>query len=569
VHVNRWIGHAEALLGWLTVAMLVMPVVAIQVPVGAAILLYGGALLDRAAGWHLHRRLGRAPRRTELQWARRPFIYVATFLSLTVIYLLAWRQWRALVPLTTAIVAGMVLRALAAWRQARLDREPGAVESEEQFRGAIVRWAARLDGVVALLVLGGAIAVPTLLLSRARVSIRADRADRGRLAVCEDRGPAAKPGPVTRDVSLFLVSDSQFHELDGSRTAAQLDLVDSLVPVAVRPVELDLLSEFTLLHFAKLYESMHTGDRAHMLWGHLGDFGDVGCVGELQRMKPIFAAFGAVDRLAGIARGNHDDTFVGNFDWHPDWDAACPSGRLGKIQSSEMIRAASSDVRLPAAIPLGRDHPLGVWLQPERSWRAMVAPLGVTSDGGSPRGVVGVFLDTSDYDVFALGIAGLRGSISSEQVDAVLAGVGPCSSCSCTTPSRSSIARGGATCTGSCRSSSPESSPSSARTRTSPRAGTGPCSPTDAGCPSTSSARPSIRRRRPPCSTSAPTPRASRPCASRRCRPCRARASPARRASTRWRSAMRPSPSSRARAPSSSARPPALPRRTRPRTSTS
>src|SRR5207253_3225563 len=93
----------------------------------------------------------------------------------------------------------------------------------------------------------------------------ADTAEEADL-LCEpiDGGSAPAPG----NVSLFLVADSQFHELRGERSGGHLELVDDIVPVATRPIELDLLSEATLIHFARVYEALK---RAHpdMRWAHL------------------------------------------------------------------------------------------------------------------------------------------------------------------------------------------------------------------------------------------------------------------------------------------------------------
>ncbi len=222
-----------------------------------------------------------------------------------------------------------------------------------------------------------------------------------------ERAVVRQPPLARSDVSLFLIADSQFHELDGKTSGVHLDLVDTIVPVAVRPVELDLLSESTLRHFASLYKTLH---KPGMLWAHLGDAADLGCVGELSRLRGAFARFAAVDRLAGIAPGNHDNTFVGNFAWHPDWDGACNQLPANTQIADRALRDATKDFLIGGALVEGRHREAGV-LTPEGDWLATVAPLGESAG----RQVVGVFVDTSDRGAWQLGVAGVFGSISGDQ----------------------------------------------------------------------------------------------------------------------------------------------------------
>src|SRR5207253_2832491 len=100
------------------------------------------------------------------------------------------------------------------------------------------------------------------------------------------RGGGAVPGSAAtaEGLRLFIVSDSQFHELRGHRGGASLDFVDAIVPVAVRPVELDLLEEATLVAFADVYHALRKED-PKLKWVHLGDFGDVACRSELERFR--------------------------------------------------------------------------------------------------------------------------------------------------------------------------------------------------------------------------------------------------------------------------------------------
>src|SRR5262249_26427770 len=145
-----------------------------------------------------------------------------------------------------------------------------------------------------------------------------------------EHGQAA---PMQSDIALFLLADTQLHELSGMRSGGHLDIVDRLVSVAVRPVELDLLSGVTFEHFVSLYGRMHSA-RPEVLWAHLCDFADLGCRGEIARFRKLLEPMPRA-QLAGAAIGNHDGTFAGNFAWHPDWDTACPSGRLDRYSKHD------------------------------------------------------------------------------------------------------------------------------------------------------------------------------------------------------------------------------------------
>ena len=205
------------------------------------------------------------------------------------------------------------------------------------------------------------------------------------------------------DASLFLISDSQFHELRGARDGGHLDMIDAVVPVAVRPAELDLLEGATLAHFAAVYKKLSTLPAyRETMWAHLGDIGDLGCESELDRFAGYANRFGLAN-LAGIAPGNHDSTFVGNFFWHPDWSSACyPSAPSQKTFANKQIQDLESNVH---GATKSVSHILG------KTGLARVTPIGTVK--GHP--IVAVFLDTSDYTGFYLGSAGVQGSISLRQ----------------------------------------------------------------------------------------------------------------------------------------------------------
>jgi hypothetical protein len=228
------------------------------------------------------------------------------------------------------------------------------------------------------------------------------------------------------DVALFLVADNQFRALDGNPSMGHSSLIDRLVPVAVRPVELDLLSGATLDHFARVFNKAKQNPQFYELrWAHLGDFSDLACRSEMNRIEDVVRSFGQASSpwaaslftsLAGFAPGNHDSFFTGNFAWHPDWSrkVSCPGearaggpqrrgGRAGtnarmkglEAQSAVVISDPIADGFLASIVKLSADSPL--------------AP------------VYGLFLDTVDYDTyFWLGAAGAVGTISDKQASWVV-----------------------------------------------------------------------------------------------------------------------------------------------------
>jgi hypothetical protein len=224
-------------------------------------------------------------------------------------------------------------------------------------------------------------------------------------------------GPLAPAVTLFVMADSQLHELGGARFPGQTELADALVPAAVRPVELDLLSAVPLAHFRRAFGQVLAAAPGAVFWAHLGDLADLACTGELARALGGLEAFPAA-RLAGIAPGNHDTSFTGNFSWSPFWRAACgSSGRLDKAASlaqlEPFIGRGAADQPARAVSVVRSAWPAFLGGGPEAL--VTVTPLGVVSHRGRPRGLVAVFLDTADRAAFDRGIAGLYGTFSADQ----------------------------------------------------------------------------------------------------------------------------------------------------------
>jgi hypothetical protein len=247
---------------------------------------------------------------------------------------------------------------------------------------------------------------------------------------------------------MFVLADSQLHELGGRRFPGQLGIATALVPVARRPIELDMLSAATVVRFQSVYESLAArraqAGRAPTLWAHLGDFADLSCTREIERMLDLLRRYGGrtPHLLAGVAPGNHDSSFTGNFGWSPYWTSACADESVppdaAPALAHERLDKAGSDLRIAQLVDEARLAPgaasrtvegglldgllhasPAVWFAPTA--RYTVTPLGVLAarDGSRRRGVVAVFLDTADRLARDFGIAGSFGTFSKDQAEAI------------------------------------------------------------------------------------------------------------------------------------------------------
>jgi hypothetical protein len=420
--VNRQIGHIEVLSVWTTLAIVGPATLARQLAAVAAVLLLGEPLLSGFATG-LHKRRQPSGSVTEdMYWLRRPLFYLATFAGIVATALLAPRQWFKLVPGAIALAVADAVRYLRHVRWTRRFRR--GLELSERQQALHRQWARRADMLVAPGIVLGVLAL--LVLANVWARHRYDAALKknglskgGPVDYCTVYDPPA-PAP---DVSMFIISDSQFHELRGRRFVGQMEFADALVPVALRPVELDVLSVAPLYRFATVYRTLAdqqpTGTR--LWWAHLGDLADLSCRGELDRANRFLRASFDANALAGIAPGNHDKAFTGNFFWSPYWDSACPSGRLEKNASDEALQTTWQ-----ASIAGARGRMLAVpgWDFTSAATRrggALITatPLGRVREGTRHRGVIAIFLDTSDGRDFDLGVAGLFGTFSDQQAETV------------------------------------------------------------------------------------------------------------------------------------------------------
>jgi len=412
---NRQFSHIEAFWIWLGVLLPCAPRIDIQIPALIGLALLGPALVD----WItllLHPGVSRAS--GELQSARRPVIY--TFIFLGVLILLVWRspgQRMSLVPLAGAVAVGLVVRS---WRHVRRRHQakdhPDKVQT---FRRQQRRLTGGLDvlfgpglmlaGLVGLLVL-------SLWLRHRQDHVTAEALD-GPLP--DREACVAEPGgPVEADVSLFLVADSQIHELGGERFPGQTELADLLVPSAVRPVELDMLGAASVARLHHMFEEVvRDAGKRPVFWAHLGDFADLSCTGEILRAADMFSSFGR-QKLVGVAPGNHDMSFTGNFLWSPYWTGACRSSRADKVASLRIIGSLLDPrcgvVAKEASVSGPEESLWPSWLT-GTGGLVTVTPLGSVRHRGQPRSVVAIFVDTGDDATFDWGLAGLFGTYSRDQ----------------------------------------------------------------------------------------------------------------------------------------------------------
>jgi hypothetical protein len=416
--LNRQVGHIEAFTLWIVISLATRPDLKWQLTFLVAVLLLGEAVINTMTRLYFLLRKGVLLGQDELLPARRPAIYAASFLALFWLFVLGWSQWKKLIPIILVAASGVVPR-LYRHRMMRTRGAAAQASNRSQRRAAL-----HLDVVLGpLAVLAGlGFVVMGAHLARARY-------ERGLLSpglftsgACDD----AHGGPVTTDVGLFIVSDSQFHELGGERFPGQLEFADALVPVALRPVELDILSVATLAHFGDVYHALAklpTGDPPK--WAHLGDLADLSCKGELERADAALAQSFGARSMAGLSPGNHDKSFTGNFYFNPYWARACRSGPLEKTTLEDMLVRKWSDGldgHMHRIAPGWLDRRIDC-LTHKGGALITVTPLGmvdVRGDQPGQRGLIGIFLDSSDGDVFDWGIAGVFGTISDGQVAAVL-----------------------------------------------------------------------------------------------------------------------------------------------------
>jgi hypothetical protein len=429
--VNRQVGHWWALLVWLVVALAWAELLPVQIGGALALLLLAPPVLN----WLARRscRLldvdGRSKASGDLLWRRRPLIYAATSVGWVWLILAETGQVKRLLPLIIAWGVGWLLRLMrhrARSRKVAAERkmytETSSLDARACFRQEQARAARRSDP-------GGMLVLPLVIAGLAGFSFwQRHQLDEKAHAVNAERAyptemcSEATNAPLTSDVAVFLLADAQLHELAGAPHPGQAEIAQVFAASASRPVALDMLSPFTVRHFAAVYSRLNEqralAGQSAMSWAHLGDLADISCAKELERMRLELGTLASTGTLAGIAAGNHEMSFLGSFHWSPDWDRACASGKLEKGDTvrgivdgfgAELARTGGEFVALASPFGSARGGSLSA-----------VSLLGVVNpEGRSPRGIIGLFLDTNDGRAFDWGMPGSVGSVSEAQLDAV------------------------------------------------------------------------------------------------------------------------------------------------------
>lgn len=475
--VNRQIGHIESLAAWIAVAFVLSPCLTEQAALLAAVGLLGGPIINGLATSRFFGGARARESRAALLMERRSTIYLFSLLGLAALALQAPHQFGAIFPLLLTVIPGLALRYLRFRRRKFLERTDGDGPSHEVRQNRLKRAelqrqaAVKGDVWVAGLWVGGFFALVAGVSLAERHHMEATtRTNLDGPPPPSDACVAEPGGPVTPTLGLFVVADTQLHELGHKRFPGQMEVADTFVPVARRPVELDMLSTATVLRLQNVYMQWAADRQAAGLlpprWTHLGDFADLSCKGEIDRMLELLGDYGCppgadgrqgpclgpqAKQLAGVAPGNHDMSFQGNFGWSPYWDEACGrpndqtkmperyarAGVAGSLRLDKVGNdAALADLYADRLIPEASSTRLTGWA-PSRFFgstptarftvtRLGEVPLLPVGPPGAPRrarGVVAIFYDTSDRLARDFGIAGAFGTVSSDQTDAILAAV--------------------------------------------------------------------------------------------------------------------------------------------------
>ncbi|HEY8091911.1 MAG TPA: metallophosphoesterase [Polyangiaceae bacterium] len=411
VNVNRNLGHLEALFPWIVLSVAFpSPYIPWTLRTGllGALVLFAAGWMDwltaagRRHGWLRAASADPVHDRWRHQLQRRLLLMGGSVLGFVILALVAWSQILSILPLLLAFVPGI------AFRLADLREDPSRKlgPAQKALLARVLRVADWADfGVL----VASQVLIAAMVWAGLHPGVAADGRDTKVRAmpahvVPDPGGPslpsvaalaAAPTAPKDPPIRLFVVADSQLHELSGQRSGVQLDIADAIINVAVRPVELDLLSMFSVARFERARRALETRYSRPLPWVHLGDFADLGCESELSRFPAVGAAFEAP---LAVAVGNHDSAFCGNFAWHPSWDPACGAKpRATKAWSDHLFHGWSKS-----------NEELSAWGTP---YLPAVVSLGHV-DGAE---VVGVFVDTSDFTMPSLGMAGLQGDVSGAQ----------------------------------------------------------------------------------------------------------------------------------------------------------
>ena len=443
--INRQLGHVAALLVWILVAFATSARLPLQLGGVAFVSFLAPDFLNGAARefeWPFLSRDSRTKKSGGLLWRRRILIYIVTVVGLFALALRAPSQLGRMLPLVGAFSGGLILRSIRYDRRRRrlIEEEKeglatgfmstdGMSARRQKIRTVQVAAAQKFDPIGPLLVMAavGALVVWSRVERRKLDAELSSKFDGPMLPT--DACAREPHAPLGADIAVFLMADVQTHELGGERFPGQTELAEAFVSTASRPVALDMLSEAPMRRFAAMYKELSEQrtkkQLSPMLWAHLGDLTDIACRGELRRVSNLLKQFDPASN-AGISLGNHEMSFVGSFHWSPYWDTACATGRLEKEDVIDAIQGTTDPgkwsgeppkIRLSDVARVERVSPS--FLSPRGGALAMVRPLGVANHERRARGVIGVFLDSSDGHAFDWGMPGSIGAISATQLERV------------------------------------------------------------------------------------------------------------------------------------------------------
>ncbi len=314
--VNRQIGHLESLAAWLAVAFVLSPCLTEQAALLAAVGLLGGPIINGLAASRFVGGAAARESRAALLMERRSTIYLSSLLGLAILALQAPHQLGAIFPLLMTVIPGLSLRYLRFRRRKVLERTGGEGTQrqvrENRLKHAELQRRAALKGDVwvAGVLVGGffALVAGVSLWERHEMEART-RTDLDGPPPPADACVPEPGGPVTPTLAMFVVADTQIHELGRKRFPGQMEVADTFVPVARRPVELDMLSTATVLRLQNSYARLAAQRKADRLspplWTPLGDFADLSCTGEIQRMIELLGDYGCAPGAGGCEGACH------------------------------------------------------------------------------------------------------------------------------------------------------------------------------------------------------------------------------------------------------------------------
>lgn len=250
--------------------------------------------------------------------------------------------------------------------------------------------------------------------------------------------------PASLDV--VVIADNQFHHLYGEPVWLRSGFTDRIVPVAIRPVQLDFYAPALLRWIVRDVGDLHS-------IVHLGDALNAACLWEWQVFVETMSGAG---KGWVMAPGNHDSFYFGNGHFSQrDWRGVCDTGdgadgRMTKDRLVESYLRALADqgmISLPeslegdevlrATMPedVAEEWPADrirleevAWrIDRARPWRSFVVQSVNITVRNSPERVIAVLLDTSQFaqrptlipGLFGSRNAGISGAMGSDQIAVV------------------------------------------------------------------------------------------------------------------------------------------------------